>query len=231
MPSSPLAPDDPRPRALVARWDEVARQRQGLRARATFAVDAEDVSFRANQVLVLERPSRLRVEVLGFLGQSVAVLVIDGRRYEFFNAEDRAYESGEVHDGLLWQLARIDLTTDEAIDLLLGAPILDPTLRPTRARASEAGSVWADLVDERGVVRERVGFDPDGRLTELEVRNPDGELEWRARFRDYADIEGEAVAHTIVLDVSAGKSRTEIALRDVELAPDVPSGIFQLRAR
>ena len=214
----------------MAGWEEVARERQGLRARATLAVDADDARFRVRQVLVLERPSRLRVEVLGFLDQTVAVLVIDGPRYEFFNAEDRAYESGEVHDGLLWQYARIDLTPGEAIDLLLGAPLLDRTLHPIRAMANETGAVWADLVDDRGVVRERVGFDPDGRLTEFEVRDAVGALEWRARFEDYAEVEGSDVAHTIVLEGSAGGSRAEIALRDVELAPDFPSEIFQLRA-
>ena len=68
IPRFPLSPDDPRPRALVVGWDEAARQRRGLRARATLAVDATDASFRASQVLVLERPLRLRVEVVGFLG-------------------------------------------------------------------------------------------------------------------------------------------------------------------
>jgi len=231
IPTFPLAPDDPRPSALVARWDEMARQRQSLRARATLAVDADDMRFRLRQVLVLERPSRLRVEVMGFLDQTVAVLVIDGERYEFFSAQDRTYESGEVHEGLLWQYTRIDLSADEAIDLLLGAPILDRTLHPTRARASEAGAVFIDLVDDRDIVRERVGFDPAGRLTELEVRNAAGALEWRARFLDYADVEGTDVAHTIVIDGSVSETRAEIVLRDIELAPDLPSGLFQLRAR
>ena len=227
----PLASDDPRPRALVEGWDEMARQRRSLRARATLAVDGDDLRFRLRQVLILERPSRLRVEVLGFLDQTAAVLVIDGERYEFFSAQDRTYENGEVHEGLLWQYTRIDLSPDEAIDLLLGAPILDRTLHPTRATASEAGAVFFDLADERDVVRERVGFDPAGRLTELEVRNAAGALEWRARFQDYAEVEGKDVAHTIVIDGSVGETRAEIALRDIELAPDIPSGLFQLRAR
>ena len=226
----PLAPDDPRPRALIAAWNGWARQRLGLRARAALAVDGPDAHFRVRQVLVVERPSRLRVEVLGFLDQTVAVLVIEGSRYEFFDAENRAYESGEVHDGLLWQYARIDLTPGEAIDLLLGAPILDPTLHPVRAAASGAGAIWADLVDERGVVRQRVGFDREGRLVEFEVRDTAGALEWRARFEDYAEVDGDDVAHTIALEGSAGRSRAEIELRDVDLAPDVPNGLFRLRA-
>jgi len=227
----PLAEGDPRPRALIEGWNEVARQRQGLRARATLTVKARNANFSLSQVLVLERPLRLRVEVLGFLGQTVAVLVIDGERYEFFRADDRSYESGEVHDGLLWQYARIDLTPHEAIDLLLGAPRLDASLRPTGATTSEAGAIRMDLVDPAGVIRQSVEFDSAGRLTNLEVRDAEGELDWWARYADFAEVAGEAVATNIVLYVSEGKSRAEIELRDVELAPDLPRGLFQLPPR
>ena len=231
VPRFPLAEGDPRPRALIEGWNEAARQRQSLRARATLTVDAPNANFRLNQVLVLERPSRLRVEVLGFLDQTVAVLVIDGQRYEFFNAKDRTYESAEVRDGLLWQYARIDLTPGEAIELLLGAPSLDGSLRPTGATTTEAGAIRADLVDSSGVIRESVEFDPAGRLTNLEVRDSQGVLDWRARFADYTEVEGGAVATKIALYVSEGKSRAKIELRDAELAPDLPPGLFQLRSR
>ena len=230
IPRHPLAPDDPRPRTLVAAWDEAARLRRGLRARATLAVDSEASSFRSNQVLVLERPSRLRVEVLGFLGQTLAVLVTDAERYEFLDTASRTYESGAVHDGLLWQYTRIDLSPDEAIDLLLGAPILDRTLVPIRAFETDRGTIQTDLADENGVVRERVAFDAAGHVTRFEVLDAAEALEWAARFEDYAAIEGGEVAHKIVLDIASGGSHAEITLRDVELAPALPAGLFQLRS-
>jgi hypothetical protein len=71
----PLAADDERPGRLLAALDESASQRRALRGRARLAVDGDDgVRIRGSQVLVLERPDRLRVEILGFLGQTEAVL-------------------------------------------------------------------------------------------------------------------------------------------------------------
>jgi len=76
----PLPPDDPRPAALLDAWARAAGERHGLRARARLAVDGADgaLHLRGKQILVLERPAYLRVEILGLLNQTVAVLVTDG---------------------------------------------------------------------------------------------------------------------------------------------------------
>jgi hypothetical protein len=227
----PLAAGDPRPQRLVAEWNDRAAERRGLRGRAALAVDSGDgaLRLRSRQVLALERPSRLRVEVLGMLDTAVAVLVTDGARYELFRVEDRSYQTGEVHPRLLWEQAWLDLTPDEAIELLLGAPLLDRTLAPQGAEETAAGDVRLELADDLGVVRERVEFDAQGRLRRLEERDPEGALEWEARFDDYRDLEGAAFAHAIGLRVAAGRSEASIALSDVELDPELPDALFELR--
>ena len=228
----PLPPDDPRPRVLVEGWNAAAQERVALRGGARLAVDgdAAGLRIRSRQRMALERPGRMRVELLGFLDQTLGVLATDGRDFDFFRAEDRSFQSGPVHEGLLWEYAYLDLTVDEAVDLLLGAPILDPTLRTAGAFDLGGGAVRLDLADEAGVVRERVEFDAAARLTGLEVRGADGRTRWRARFADYRPVGDTAVAHELVLDVAAGRTHAEISLRDVELNPDLPEGIFRLRA-
>ncbi len=227
----PLAPGDPRPARLVTAWNESAKQRLGLRGTARLAVDGGegDLRIRSRQRLALERPSSLRVELLGFLDQSLGVLVSDGERFEFFRAEDRHFESGPVRDRLLWEHAYLDLSVEEAIGLLLSAPILDPSLVPARAWETPGGGIQVDLADERGAVLERVAFVGAARVAWLEVRGEDGGVEWRARFGDYRGVARADVAPELVLDVAAGGTHAEISLRDVELNPELPPGIFQLR--
>lgn len=230
--ATPLDPSDPRPRALVDAWTEHARKREGLRATARLAVDADaaGINLRAKQILVVERPGRLRVEILGWLDQTAAVLVTDGDHYEFFRANDRYYEKGAVHDALLFEVAHLALTPEEAVEILLGAPTLDRTLVPTRSGILPDGGIVTELVDEAGTVRERVAFDALGRLTELEVRRADGAREWRAAYRDYREVEGGVVAHSIELEVVAGGSSALITLQNPELDPPVPASLFRLRA-
>lgn len=228
----PLPPGDPRPAALLAAWTQAAEARRGLRGRARIAVDASDgsVHLRGKQILVLERPARLRVEILGLLNQTLAVLVTDGDRFELFNARDRSYQTGDVTPGLLWEQAHLALLPEEAIDLLLGAPAPDPRLQPKAAFGDGAGGVRFDLADTSGAVRRRADFDVEGRLRWLEALDEGGRRLWRAEFRDYARLGEVVFAHTLDLEIDAGGTRAEIRLRDVELNPELPPDIFRLRA-
>jgi len=231
-PAIPLAPGDPRPAARLAQWEETARDRFSLRGRARLAVDGDDgeIRIRGNEIVVLERPARMRVEVLGFLNQTAAVVTTDGEHFEIFRAGDRSYEMGTVHPGLLWQEAHLALTPEEAVGVLLGAPAFGVGLVPAGAVDAGEGLIRMDLVDAQRLVRQRVAFDAASRLREFEVVGDEGGVLWRAQFGDYASVGGVPFAHAIVLDVSAGVTHAEISLRDVELNPELPPDIFRLRA-
>jgi hypothetical protein len=204
-PAIPLAPDDPRPAARLAQWEEAARDRHSLRGRARLAVDGDDGEVRIR-------------------GKT------DGERFEIFRSGARSYETGTVHPALLWQEAHLALTPEEAIEVLLGAPAPGAGLVPARAVDVGEGLIRMDLVDAKRRVRRRAAFDAASRLREFEVVGDDGAVLWRAQFGDYASVGGVPFAHTIVLDVTAGVTHVEISLRDVELNPELPPDIFRLRA-
>ncbi len=229
-PLQPLSPGDPRPRQLLADWVERASQRQGLRGLARLAIDRNDgsVQLRGKQLLVLERPSSLRVEILGFLNQSLAVITTDGEGFEVYRAEDQSYEAGEVDEHLLWNEAGIDLSPEEAVAILLGVPISEPLPTPLNAVRDGDGQIRIDLADAQGKVVERVTFDSAGRLRALEVLDDFGAILWGAQFDEYRDVGGSPFAHSIDLAVRSGKTRAEISFRKVELNPDLPPGVFRL---
>ncbi len=228
-----LPAGDLRPQALLEEWSLRAGGRRALRATARLAVDAEqsgrsDVRLRSKQLLVLERPALLRVEVLGFLDTTVAVLATDGMRYELFEAGERRFETGPVHEDLLWQVARLDLTPAEAVDLILGVPLPGDALTATAAFDAGDGRIRIQLSDEASAVRRLVDFDEERQLRWLQVRSQDGEVAWEARFDDYAEVGGAPVAHEISVVLRDGRSRARISLRDVELNPTLSPDIFRL---
>jgi hypothetical protein len=226
----PLAPGDERPGLLLGALHERAAERRGLRGTARLAVDSDDgaVHIRGSQVLAIERPARLRVEILGFLNQTEAVLVTDAGRYELFVAGERRYESGLVYPGLLWEVARIDLEPYEVVDLVLGAPVPSAGLEISDAFAAHDGGVEFDLVDASGAHSRRLSFDAEGRLRRVRVRERGRDL-WEARFDDYATVAGTPFAHEIAVEFSATASRAELSLRQVELNPELPQELFQLQ--
>jgi hypothetical protein len=225
----PLPAEDPRPLALLQAWQESVDARHALRGSARLAVDGEGLAVRARQILVVERPSRMRVEVQGLLSQTIAVLVTDGPRYQLFRAEDRSIESGEVHAGLLWQVASLDLTPEEAIELVLGSPRLDASLAPLRASQTREGEIAVELGDAGGRVRERRVFDAQGLLRGVERLGPDGEPVWSARFDHYQPLGSVPVAHAIRVEAPRRSARAELVLSGVELNPVLPADIFRLQ--
>jgi hypothetical protein len=222
--------DDPRPRLLLAAFEQAAEQRRALRGRARIEVEGgSGLRLSGRQILVAERPDRLRVEVLGLFDQALAVLTTDGDRFELFRSADLSFEEGPLRPEILWEQAHIALRPDEAIALLLGAPTPEPGLVPIRAARAEDGSVRVSLGAPGGPERRRLGFDAQGRLSLLTLLTPEGRIQWSAGFRDYALVGGVPFAHAIDLYVAAGRTRARIRLRDVELNPELPPGIFSVR--
>jgi hypothetical protein len=234
-PASRLPEDDPRPAALLDAWRADSMRRNALQGLARLAVDAPgagadggDLSIRTKQRLWLERPARMRVEVLGFLDTTVAVLTTDGERYALFRTEDHHYEQGPVYPGLLWDVARLDLTPDEAVEAILGALAADAEV--TRGPAYLVGErLRIELTDRDSGARE-VEFGAGGELRRLAQLDAEGELVWEASYGDFATVGGTPFARTVALRSAEGRARAEVVLRSVELNPDIPPDIFRLES-
>jgi len=223
-----LPPGDRRPQHLLDAWAERSELRRSLRGRARLAVDGPGVRLRGKQVVLVERPGRLRVEVKGLFEQTLAVLVIDDGQYELLRADDGSYSSGPVHAGLLWETAGIDLGADAAIALLLGAPVPAPPLVILAAYADPAGDVWIELGDAAGRLRRRVRFDALGRRVRIEHFGAATTPVWAADYGDFADVGGVDFPHRLTL-ATGDETRAEIELRDVELNPELSPDWFRLR--
>jgi len=227
--ATPLPPDDTRPAALLRGLAARVAERHSLRGVAKVALEGPGGASRSRQILVVERPARLRVEVQGFLNQLVAVLVSDGERFELFRAQDRSVEQGDVHPGILYQVAGIPLRPEAVVDVLLGAPDLGGRPLPGPAALLSDGGVEIDLVEEHGVGLRRLHFDSDAQLRKLEVRTEEGELAWSVGFEDYRVVGGVSFAHDIVLEFPLAEARAEVTFQQVELNPTLSPEVFALR--
>jgi len=226
----PLSPQDPRPGALVAAWSARASAREALRGQAWLAVDSEarssaaPVRLRSRQALVLERPGRVRIEVQGMLGTTLAVLAIDDGEYALFETQTRRFEGGPLPPDLLWRVTGLALRPEEVVEVVLGAPDLAESLAVRAAFAVPDGGVRVELADDTGALR-LLRFDAQDQLRELELREPDGAA-WTARFDDYAPVAGDTLAHRISIETRT--ARAVLKLRDVELNPALSTDTFRL---
>ena len=144
VPATPLLPDDPRPRALLAAWRAQTAGRQCAARRGALR------RRRGGRRRRRRGPgtSRPPAPVAGASGAAcgskcsasstptLAVLTTDGERYALASeAEERRFDSGPVYEELLWDVARLDLTPSEAVEVILGAPQPDAELQAEAAFA------------------------------------------------------------------------------------------------
>lgn len=219
----------PDAQALLASLGRVAAERHGLRAMAHTAIDGPGGSTRSSQVLALEAPAKLRVEILGLLNQAVAVLATDGEEFELFRAEDRSVRRGPVYAGLLWEVAKVDLTPEEATSVLLGAPRPAPGLRFSGSQPLPAGGARLDFSDALGAVRQRFDFDAAGHLTQVDRFDVGGRVQWEARYSDLRPLGDQSFAYGLRLAFPDAGSQVAIDFKNVELNPALPPETFVLR--
>jgi hypothetical protein len=219
-----LTAADPRPALRVAGLRELAETRHALRATARVGSEGPEGAVSTDQLLLVERPASLRVEVIGgVLQQRVLVLATDGTRYELYRAEGPVTEEGAVHAGVLEEVAGLPLTPEAAVRLLLAAPLAPDT--PAESVQQDAlGALrlrWPDQTLE---------FDGAGRLAALAFHP--GEHGERAvlyaRWSDWRALDTGAFPHRLELELPEAKTRWQLEYRQVELDPELDPALFRL---
>ncbi len=224
-PALPLALDDPRSAAGLEALAARSAALTGVRGLVRLSVDGPGGSVRSRQVMVAVRPASLRVEILGFLSQTQAVLVTDGESYSFFDARDRSFERAALRPGLLERIAGVDLEPDVAVRVILGAPDL-AGLEPVGAALLPDGGVRIVLADPSGSARRAVETDADGELLRFAVWGPEGSFD--ARYGDRQPVGETPFAHRIEIEFPETAVRARIDLSRVDLNPTLAPDAFEL---
>ena len=222
---SPLPASDPRAAALLGSITRDAATRRSLRGIARLAVDAPAGSGRATQVLVVERPARLRVEVLGLLDQTLALLVTDGARYRLKRSQDLSVEAGPVYEALLRDVAGLGLTPEQAVGVLLGAPFRADA-RLERAALLPGDAVRLDLRRDGSFEHEQLDCDVAGNLQRWALLGADGDVMLEALYGDRRPLGSVSFAYQVELRDPRAEASVRVVWSRVELNPVLPPELF-----
>jgi hypothetical protein len=82
---SPVLGEEQRIEAWLERSRAQGRGRRGIRAVGRLNLDSPGGSGKVKQVILAERPARLRLESLNLLGHTQTLLVTDGQSFSFYD--------------------------------------------------------------------------------------------------------------------------------------------------
>ncbi|MBX3025099.1 DUF4292 domain-containing protein [bacterium] len=222
-PPSPTAPVDAT--AIVAADATRRAALRGLRAWARLSYQSPDASQRAKQLLVAERPDRLRLEIFSPFGAVFVLAAADGALTAYDRGARTVYRGAASADNLR-RYTQMDLPVAGAVDLLLGTPPLDAAAPGVVSLDGGAIELWRGTADGGARV---VWYAPSLLPLRYEERDRDGRVHLRAVYDGYAAVDGIDVATQLRLELPQSQQRIEIALSDIEVNPTLGNGVFALQ--
>lgn len=214
----PISGEDAAVRALVERAIGEADARQRLRAVGKLHVAGPGGSGSVKQVILVERPARLRLESLNVLGQAATLLVTDGERYTFFDG--KRLDDGDVSDETLRERLGLAFAPDEAAGALLVAP--KPVVWPALAILARGAEREVSFADQT------LRFSDGGELASIESLDASGGVRWTASYSAWRELPGGRYPFSVVLSFPGTKLRAELALSEVELNPTLEASLFRV---
>lgn len=207
--------------------------------------------------LVLAKPNRLRLAAENSLTGPLLTLVTDGQEFQLLDVRRNSFMAGKVNPCSMARLIRVALHPAEAVEILLGGV---PLLADREVAAPELSFSGKDGGREVLTLRDAAGRSevlwlaprpggvpgqPGGwELREAEGRNPDGQVAWRVRHEDFADVSllaagspsdakpGRTVRLPAVTYIEDPQHKSDVRLRwrERELNPSLETGLFHMDA-
>ncbi|HUI27407.1 MAG TPA: hypothetical protein VL403_15095 [Candidatus Kryptonia bacterium] len=214
----------PQAEALTSVLEHERAARTSLRTLARMAYDGPDERGHARQVMLVVRPTRLRIEVLSPLGTVFVLTADDGALAAYARSEATVYR-GRASRANLQRYARVNLGVSDAVDLLLGTP--PPRVAHHDVVSFDAERAAIELWREIDGGAQVVWFNGALQPVATEERDDDGHVLWRARFSDFVAQQGDMPEH-IELDVPNESRHVALDFQDVEVNPPLAESWFTL---
>ncbi len=92
---------------------------------ARVLIESPDFSGGLNEFIAAEKPDRLRLETLDFVGNDAVVLVADGKRFAYYDSREKIFYRGDATPENVSRLLPILLPPEEIVAIVCGSdPIL-----------------------------------------------------------------------------------------------------------
>jgi outer membrane lipoprotein-sorting protein len=217
---APLAPVVPAAEDLLGRLQENAAAYISLDCVAQVALKHEGHYYPSRQFLLLEKPDRIRADVLTGFGQLVLQLASDGDQLSVLLNSSSRYLSGAASVANISRFIRIPLQAQELIDLLLYSP------SQIAYSASSVVAVGDELIltlDGVGQTQE-IRFDAELRPLKVAYRQG-GESLLKIT---YGHFNGDNFPEQIIIEVPQEELEAKLSLTELQLNPVIDAIRFTI---
>lgn len=226
------------PSAALAAHREARAVTRVVRAEARVDTRGREGRVRGTVMMFLERPDRVRFDVLTQFG-AAAILTSDGERFQLTDVRENRFLEGPTCPSNIARLLGVSLEGAEVARFLMGdTPRLDPA-EASMACEGDGYTVTLRAPDGR---RQELAFlvptadrnarpaDQRLRLVRSELFDATGATVWRVRYDDYRVVRDGSTEVELPFVVHFEDERhdadTLVRFQDIALNVTVPAGAF-----
>jgi hypothetical protein len=204
---------------LIKSLGERQKQFRSLRALARLDYAGPDGKGNVQEAVLVQRPDRLRLETLTFLG-AVLIVTVNDREIIGYHPREGIFVRGPRTKENLLRYTQIPLELAEMTALLLGLPPVDTG---AQLRQEETTLVFSS----NGRKQDSVTFDAQTPVpTKWERFNDAGAVELSAQFSDYVSTPAGLFPSRIQIEAHLQKRKLEIRYQQPEINASLPPEIF-----
>ena len=199
------------------------QQLRSMRAMARLSYESPDESRRARQIILAQRPDRLRLEVLSPLGAVFVLTTSSGRLAAYARGEATVYR-GTASPANLERYTSVELPIAAAVDLLLATPPMDAAGQLVVSRDEAHIKLW----EERDGAVRVTWFTPELEPVRFEQHDDHGHVLLRATFAAYTAVDGVRLPTHIAVETPPTQRSVTIELSEPEVNPPLADTLFAL---
>jgi len=201
-----------------------------LKAIAKIKVESPDGNFSVKELIVAQKPNRLRLETLSPLGQPGFYAATDGQELFLFDPSENIYYHGSSTPRNLGLIIPLHLALEDMVPVILGSiPLIHHDADATRCTANENGYVMRLEGRDDGTAQVLTLSRNELRVAASENYVNDG-LTWSVNYADYEITGSMAFPRTVTVFLPSEKTTVRISYKKVEFLPEIDPSLFRLSA-
>lgn len=227
------------PKTLLGQHAKAGGGFDALRVEARVEQWGKKGRIRGTVWMLLERPDRVRFDVMTQLGP-VSILTSDGERFQLLDLRESRFIEGPTCASNIAGLIGISLEAEDVLKLLIGeVPRISADSESMECRGGEYvvsrsapdGTRQEIALSVRGDARDVPLDEQRFHLVRSEVFAPSGKTKWRVTYDDYAPVAGASsepqLPRTIRFVDEGHGVDTRIVVKSLTINPSIPQDAFQ----
>lgn len=208
---------------LMQEWHENSARVTSVQGLAKVQVRTPEHSLNGTQVILAEKPDRLRAEILSPFGTPMLLLAADGKNLGVLHPSRNLFYTGAATPENIGRFVRIPLRLDDLVSVLLYQP---PTIKASSEEAFELKEGGWLLVRHMSPRRQELTFNPLRQLVEVSYFDRDT-LTLKITYGKFTE-EGGRFPHFFDIEIPGHKTTAKLEFSDPDTNGQLRPGIFQL---